>query len=136
MAKDSNDPQSVTAFIQQLDPEFAKLVEAVRKLILNTDPVIGEQIKWNAPSFFYQGPMKAFNAKEYKRDIVVMNLRKNNVLLIFPTGSTINDATGILEGTYADGRRMVTFTNLAEVKNKGAQLQQVIRLWLSQVETE
>ncbi len=136
MAKDINDSQSVTTFISKLEPEFAKLVEAVRKLITDTDPMIGEQIKWNAPSFFYTGPMKAFNAKEYKRDIVVMNLRKNNVLLIFPTGATIPDATGILEGTYADGRRMVTFQHGADIQTKGTQLQQVIRQWLSQVETE
>jgi hypothetical protein len=52
MAKDINDPQSVTACIQQLEPGFAELIETIRQLILSTDAAIGEQIKWNAPGFF------------------------------------------------------------------------------------
>ncbi len=52
MAKDINDPQSVTACIQQLEPGFAELIETIRQLILSTDAAIGEQTKWNVPSFF------------------------------------------------------------------------------------
>lgn len=94
MAKDINDPKSVTEFIQKLEPEFAKIIEAIRQLILNTDKAIGEQIKWNSPSFFYQGEMKPFNPKEYKRDIVVLNIRKGIALLVFPTGARIKDTSG------------------------------------------
>jgi hypothetical protein len=46
MAKDINDPQSVTEFIEKLDPPFAELVEAIRQLILSTSTDIAEQIKW------------------------------------------------------------------------------------------
>ena len=134
MAKDINDSKSVTEFIQKLEPDFAKLIEAIRQLILKADKEVGEQIKWNSPSFFYQGEMKPFNPKEYKRDIVVLNIRKEIATLIFPTGATINDTTGILEGNYADGRRMVTFKNLVDVETKGKDLQKVIKQWLSQVE--
>jgi hypothetical protein len=132
--KDVNDPASVSEFIQKLDPEFAELVQAIHKVILSTDKVIGEQIKWNSPSFFYTGDMKPFDPKEYKRDIVVMNLRKGVVLLVFPTGATVKDSSGILEGNYPDGRRMVTFRNIAEVKAKSKNLQAIIKLWLKQVE--
>lgn len=134
MAKDINDPQSVTAFIQNLEPDFAKLIEAIRQLILSTDPEVGEQIKWNSPSFFYQGEMKAFNAKEYKRDIVVVNIRKGIALLVFPTGAIIEDQTGFLEGEYTDGRRLASFKNMKDIEDKGPALQQVIRQWLTKVE--
>lgn len=134
MAKDINHPKSVTAFIQELGPGFAELVEAIRQLILKTDKQIGEQIKWNSPAFFYQGEMKPFNPKEYKRDIVVVNIRKGIALLVFPTGAAINDPTGLLEGDYTDGRRLVTFTNMNDVKAKGKGLQKVIKLWLGQVD--
>jgi hypothetical protein len=134
-SKDVHAPQQVAEYIQKLDPAFAGLVEAVRQLILKADSEIGEQIKWNAPSFFYTGAMKPFDPKEYKRDIVVMNLRKGAVLLVFPTGAAIkNDTTGLLEGSYADGRRMITFKNKEEIKAKGKKLQEVIRLWLQTVE--
>lgn len=132
--KDINDPQSVTAFIQKLEPEFAQMIEAIRNLILSTDKEVGEQIKWNSPSFFYQGEMKPFDPKEYKRDIVVMNIRKGVALLVFPTGANINDTTGLLEGDYTDGRRLATFKTMEDVEKKGKDLQEVIKLWLQQVD--
>ena len=132
--KDMNDPAGVTACIEKLEPAFAKLVQTVRALILKTDKSIGEQIKWNAPSFFYTGEMKPFNPKEYRRDIVVMNLRKGVVILIFPTGLRIKDTTGLLEGDYTDGRRLVTLKTPDELKSKGKDLQKVIKDWLNTVE--
>lgn len=133
-AKDIHDPESVTAHIQKLDKDFAPLVESIRQLILKTDSEIGEQIKWNSPSFFYTGSMQPFDPKEYKRDIVVMHLRKGVALLVFPTGAVISDTTGILEGDYADGRRMVTFKTADEVKRKSKDLQTVIKAWLKTVD--
>jgi hypothetical protein len=133
-SKDINDPTSITAYIQKLDPEFAEMLEAIRQVILSTDKTIGEQIKWNSPSFFYMGEMKPFNPKEYKRDIVVVNTRNGVALLVFPTGATIKDTTGILEGEYKDGRRMVTFKSIAEVKKKGKDLQKIIKAWLKLVD--
>ena len=130
MAKDSNDPESVSALIQKLDPDFGKIVEEVRQIILDTSALIGEQIKWNSPSFFYMGYMKPFDPKEYKRDMVVMNLRKDRVLLILPTGAIIHDTTGLLEGTYTDGRRLVTLNSLDEVRNKASGLQAVLKEWI------
>lgn len=133
-SKDIHDPQAVAALISKLEPAQASLIESIRQLVLSADKEIGEQIKWNSPSFFYTGDMKPFNPKEYKRDIVVINMRKGQALLVFPTGSVIKDTTGLLEGDYADGRRMITFKNTDEVKAKAKDLQQVIRLWLKQVD--
>jgi len=133
-AKDIHDHESVTAFIQQLEPAFGELVETLRQLILSADAEIGEQIKWNSPAFFYQGQMKPFNPKEYKRDIVVMNIRKGVALLVFPTGAAIPDGRGILEGNYTDGRRLCTFNNLEDVAKKGKELQDVIRQWLAMID--
>lgn len=133
-AKDIHDPESVTVHIQKLEPGFASIVEAIRQVILSTDATIGEQIKWNSPSFFYTGQMKPFDPKTYKRDIVVMNLRKGEILLVFPTGATITDTTGLLEGNYTDGRRMAKFITMDDVKKKGKDLQKVIRSWLELVE--
>lgn len=133
-SKDIHDPESVTAHIQKLDPDFAALVEAVRQVVLDTDKEIGEQIKWNSPSFFYTGAMKPFDPKAYKRDIVVLHLRKGMVLLIFPTGAIIGDTTGLLEGDYKDGRRMVAFKDREALKQRAGDLQTVIRQWLALVE--
>ena len=128
------DTEQVTAHIQALDSALAATVTALRNIILSTDTEIGEQIKWNSPSFYYTGAMKPFDPKEYKRDIVVMNLHRGQIMLVFPTGARISDNTGLLEGSYTDGRRIAKFRDLEDVKARSGALQTVIRDWLSTVE--
>ena len=128
------DSELVTELIQKLEPDFAALVEQARKLILAADKEIGEQIKWNSPAFYYTGEMKAFDPKEYKRDLVVLNLRKDQVLMVFPTGASIIKHREILEGTYTDGRRMITIKNKEELKKKEKAIQLIIKEWLSLID--
>lgn len=128
--------EQVTAHIQKLSPAVKDVVETLRQIILSTDNQIGEQIKWNNPSFYYTGPMAPFNPKEYKRDIAVMNLFKNRVMLVLPSGAKVNDTTHLLEGDYKDGRRTVVFNDIADVVVKTAALQDIIQKWLELVEKE
>ena len=130
-SKDINDPLSVTAYIEQLPTDFGLLVEAVRQCILSVSDQIGEQIKWNAPSFFFTGEMQAFDPKTYQRDMAVMHLRKGVVLLIFPTGESVKTVSSILEGNYTDGRRMVTIADMQDFKQKETELTKVIVAWLA-----
>lgn len=132
-SKDINDPEAVSAHIHKLDPPLAALAQRVREIILETDSSIGEHIKWNSPAFFYTEEMSPFDPKEYKRDLAVMHLRKGMVLLVLPTGASITDTTGILEGDYTDGRRMISFHTPEEITQKSGQLQVVIKQWLSLV---
>ena len=127
------DHEGVSALIQNLDSSVAEAVSEIRQIFLSTDQEIGEQIKWNSPSFFYKGTMKDFNPKEYKRDIAVINLRKC-ILLIFPTGASIHDTTGLLEGNYSDGRRMIGFKDKTDVILKKEGLRKIINEWLLNVE--
>ncbi|WP_316832828.1 DUF1801 domain-containing protein [Pedobacter aquatilis] len=132
----SSPTEQVSALIQKLETKQGEIVELIRRLILNTDKEVAEQVKWNSPSFYYTGKIKSFDPKEYKRDIVVLNLHKGKILLVFPTGATINDTTGLLEGDYKDGRRLITLTSMEDVRSKGKLLQQIIQDWLSLVERE
>jgi hypothetical protein len=130
-----SDTEQVTQFIQQSKHPLADVMQALREIILDTDTEIGEHIKWNAPAFYYNGEMANFDAKEYKRDLVVYNIRKeDSILLIFPTGAVIDDTTGILEGSYTDGRRMVTIKNMDDLNAKKVGLQTAIKDWLSKIE--
>lgn len=133
MAKQS-DKDLVEAHIQKLEPETGKMVREIRQVILAVDPQIGERIKWNNPSFYYTGEMQPFDPKEYKREIAVFNLHKGRVMIVFPSGAKVDNHAGLLEGNYADGRRVTVFKNMEEVKEKSDTLQQVIRTWLSMVE--
>ena len=126
--------EQVTAHIQKLEPQLAEIVEYIRQLILHTDKEIAEHIKWNNPSFYYTGEMQPFDPKEYKREIIVMNLFKGRIMLVFPSGAKVNDNSRLLEGDYKDGRRTVVFKDMADVKSKEKNLQAVIRKWLLLVE--
>jgi hypothetical protein len=128
------DQQQVTGHIQKLDPAIRDVVETLRQIILNTDTEIGEYIKWNNPSFYYTGEIAPFDPKEYKRDIIVMNLHKNRIMLVFPSGAKVNDTTELLEGDYKDGRRLAIFKDMDDVKAKIIHLQNVIKKWLALVE--
>ena len=68
------DTEEVTQHIKKLEPAVSKIVQTLRKIILSTDKEIGERIKWNNPSFYFTGEMKPFDPKEYKREIIVINL--------------------------------------------------------------
>jgi hypothetical protein len=128
------DTEQVTEHIRKLDKSIAGTVETLRQIILKTDKEISERIKWNNPSFYYTGEMKPFDPKEYKREIIVLNLFKNRIMLVFPSGAKVNDKSGLLEGEYKDGRRITVFKDLKDVKEKEKNLQSVIKKWLKLVE--
>ena len=118
----------VDEYMRQLDHPLKEVVEALRQAILQADPAVGEEVKWNAPSFFYTGEMPPFDAKEYRRHLVVTNLyRKNEIRLVFWGGGKVNDTSGFLSGDYADGRRLATFRDIDEVRSKRSALQHVVR---------
>jgi hypothetical protein len=128
------DQEQVTQHIKQLEPAFGKIIETIRQIILSSDKEVGERIKWNNPSFYYTGEMKPFDPKEYKREIVVMNLFKGRIMLVFPSGAKLKDPTGLLEGDYKDGRRLLIFKDLKDVKAKEKALQKLIKEWLKLVD--
>jgi len=133
-SKKLSDQEQVSEHIAKLEPGVSKIVEAIRRIILNADPNIGERIKWNNPSFYYMGDMKPFDPKEYKREIVVFNLHKDRIMLVFPSGAKVKDVSGLLEGDYSDGRRITVLKDMDDVKTKEKPLQQVLRKWLELVD--
>lgn len=130
------DKEQVEAHILKLEPAIRPIIEYIRQVILATDLQIGERIKWNNPSMYYTGEMKPFEPKEYKREIVVFNLHKGRIMLVFPSGAKVTDPSGLLEGKFTDGRKIVIFADLDDVKAKEKDLQQVIKTWLSLVEKD
>ncbi len=128
------DSQQVTDHIKKLEPSLGEIIQTLRKIILSTDKEIGERIKWNNPSFYYTGEMKPFDPKEYKREIIVFNLHKGRILLVFPSGAKVNDKSGLLQGDYKDGRRIVLLKDMKDVESKEKLLQDVIKQWLKLVD--
>jgi hypothetical protein len=129
------DPAAVSAYIAKLEASKRELTEAIRQSILSSDNPIAEHIKWNAPAFYYTGEMQPFDPKEYKRDLIVMNLRqKDHVLLILPTGEKVKDVSSILEGDHTDGRRMIRINDMTDLKLKQKELKKVIKAWIKLID--
>jgi|SRR5438552_10150555 len=123
-----SEPKRVTAFMNALKHPRKDVLEELRRIILSADDAVGEEIKWNSPTFFYTGEMRPSNPKEYRRYLVVSNLhRKDCIRLVFWRGARVNDTSGLLEGDYDDGRRLASFSSLEDVAAKKDALLAVVR---------
>ena len=130
-----SDSAAVDAFMKTLKHPLADLAEALRRVILAVDPAIGEEIKWNAPAFFYTGPMEPFNPKEYRRHLVVFNFyRKHCLRLVFWRGDRANDKSRLLEGDYPDGRRLAHFSSLKDLTSRKKALANALKAQLKYME--
>ena len=117
MTTKPSEPDKVDACINRLKHPLKDVVVSLRKIILEADPAIGEEIKWNAPTYFYTGEMEQSDPKLYKRYLIVFNLfKKDCIRLVFWGGGKVNDKSGFLQGDYADGRRLALFHSLDDVK--------------------
>jgi len=79
--------------------------------------------------------MAASDAKEYRRDLVVINLHRGKILLVFPTGNSIDDAIGIGGKNYPDGRKIVQILNIEQAQSLANNLLAAIKFWLSLVKS-
>jgi hypothetical protein len=130
----ASDSDGVDAYIKGLKHPLAGLVKTVRKAILAVDANIGEEIKWNAPAFFFTGVMKDSDPKEYRRYLVILNLSKKDALrLVFWRGDRVKDKSGFLEGDYADGRRLAILSGTADLTKKKKALVSSIKLQLKHI---
>lgn len=115
---------TVDAFMAAHETPLKAEVQAVRDIIKGVNPAIGEQIKWNAPSYFYNGV-----------DMVTFQLRpKDYVHLVFHHPAIVNIQSDLLEGEYAD-RRMTYFSDMADIEAKRAELERVITTLLRHIDT-
>lgn len=135
LATGVSESDMVTAYMKKLEHPLKNLVETIRQSILSADKSIGEGIYWNAPTFYYTGKMKPFDPKKYMRYIVGFNFYKQDTLrLIFLRGANAADPKGIMEGDYADGRRIVSIQSSEDFKKKEPELKKIIRQLAAQME--
>jgi hypothetical protein len=121
-------PSQVNTYMKALKHPLSNVVRALREIILATDPAIGEEIKWNAPAFFFTGEMAPSDPKLYRRYLVIFNLfRKDCIRLVFWRGARVKRTFGLLEGAYADGRRLAAFSSMEDVKSKSTALRKIVK---------
>jgi hypothetical protein len=106
----------VDAWFAAREHPMTEAMQRARQLILDADPRVSESIKWQTPTFAYQG------------NIVSFNPAKKMVSLLFHRGAEIPGHFPRLAG---DGRlaRVMRFADVGDVDDGAAELQAVIRAW-------
>jgi len=111
----SDGTKEVNDFMKKLEHPLKNEIELVRAIILESDPSILEQVKWNAPSF------------RNTEDFVTFNVRPvDKIHLVFHHPSIVRIKSDLLEGEYKD-RRMLYLGNRAEIDAAKTEIQRIIR---------
>lgn len=121
----SNEHDQVDELMRGLDHGHKDAVEYLRSAILAADSRITEHVKWNAPSFCYDGV-----------DRVTFQLKSPDVQLIMHRGAKVAENTvvfvddsGLLDWRSGD-RAVVTFSDLADVKAHEQAFIEVVKKWI------
>ena len=123
--------KTVEEFLFSLEEDKRQQVDALRDLILKTEPNLEEHIKWNAPSYVLDD-----------EDRITFNLMNNQqiVKLVFHIGATrkedkkgapvMRDASGLIEWS-SDIRGMIAFAKTENITSNEATIKRIIKDWLS-----
>ena len=111
----SEGTKEVNDFMKKLEHPLKNEIELVRRIILESDPSILEQVKWNAPSFRSTGDFVTFNVRPVDK-----------IHLVFHHPSIVQIESDLLEGEYKD-RRMLYLRNRAEIESARIEIQRIIR---------
>ncbi|HYM86459.1 MAG TPA: DUF1801 domain-containing protein [Pseudoxanthomonas sp.] len=118
--------EAVDAYLAALKHPLKAEIGALREIILAANPKVQERVKWNAPSFYYQDDIAAFNprAKGFVQ-----------IVFVFHRGRMIEGDYGLLTGDYKD-RRLARFDHMADIRAKQAALVRVINRWVAMTDGE
>ena len=112
----ANQTEQVDEFMQRLEHPLKAEVEMVRQIIKGVNQDIAEQIKWNAPSFSYEG-----------ESLVTFNLwEKKRIHLVFHNPMIAEVKSKLLEGDY-DHRRMAYFADQNDIQAKKKSLEKALK---------
>ena len=124
-------PPSVDALMSALDHPMKPALQRLREIVLAADPGITEHVKWNGPSFCWNG-----------EDRITANVRgKDAVMLVFHRGVAVkdvagfsfNDPSGLMKWAAPD-RAVVTLKSLAEVDARADEIADLTKRWMRATE--
>lgn len=129
MKQQTSGTEAVEKFLAELKHPQKEELLLLREYMLEAEPLLKEQIKWNAPSYCFPDD-----------DRITFNLKgKGMMRLIFHCGARvrkpapethlIEDPAGLLEWASND-RAIASFRNLDEIRQKKKDFQEIVRKWL------
>jgi uncharacterized protein YdhG (YjbR/CyaY superfamily) len=109
--------KEVDAWFSKYENPMKLVVQRIREIVLAADKRIDECIKWQAPTFIYEGNLASFFPKS-----------KEHASLMFHVGAKIPGDHPRLEGSGATGRVM-KMRSLAEANAAKRDLERIVRAW-------
>lgn len=118
----------VDAFLDELASPLTPALRTLRELILDVDPRVREEIKWNSPSFAITD------------HFATTNLRPNGpLLLVLHAGAkksgrelrdAVSDPGGLLDWKSGE-RALLSFDDVSAVEGAHSALQLLVRDWIA-----
>jgi hypothetical protein len=106
--------QQIDNYIKDLDDWRGKRIARLRKLILDADPHLTEEWKWDTPVWSYKG------------NVVAAGVFKDHVKLNFFKGASLEDPNGLFNaGLDAKATRAIDFAEGEEIDD--AALKDLVR---------
>ena len=115
MTKQQRNPE-VDRWFDERDPPMATELRRAREIILAADRRVTESIKWQTPTFSYEGNIASFSPS------------KNVASIMFHRGAEIPGTHPRLEGD-AKLVRTMRFTDLDDLERGRKHLERVIKAW-------
>lgn len=117
---------TVATFMADLEHPLQDEIEVLRQIVLDAHEGITEQVKWNAPSFCYDGD-----------DRVTFRLQPTSLQLIFHRGAKVKpadgfnfvDDSGLLKFATPD-RGIATFTDMDSIEENKEALSALVSKWI------
>jgi uncharacterized protein YdhG (YjbR/CyaY superfamily) len=112
-------PQSkdVDAWFARYENPMKEVVLRVREIVLGADPRIEECIKWQAPTFTFEGNLASFFPKS-----------KQHASLMFHTGARIDGKHPRLEGG-GDTSRVLKIASVDEADRARPDIERIVQAW-------
>jgi uncharacterized protein YdhG (YjbR/CyaY superfamily) len=109
--------KAVDTWFRTYDNPMKDVVLRMREIILAADPRIDECIKWQAPTFTYEGNLASFFPKS-----------KQHASLMFHVGAKIPGRFARLEGA-GDTSRVMKIASVADADAAKPELELIVRAW-------
>ena len=108
--------REVDRWFDERDPPMAEELRRAREIILAADDRVSESIKWQTPTFSYEGNIASFSPS------------KNVVSIMFHRGAEIPGKHPRLEGD-AKLVRTMRFADLEDLERGRKHLEKAIKAW-------
>jgi hypothetical protein len=124
---------TVDQFLRDLEHPLKPAIELLRTTVLSVHSDVGEEIKWNAPSFFLADHFATINlgrkTKARPDDHIMLILHRGARAKAPKAKPSIADPDGLLQWLGTD-RAALTFHTLADVKQRQRALKAVLKQWI------